>query len=295
MSIINKYNQFRPIPPTNLRLFSATTNSLTISFTSTGNYIYNAMVSLDLSASSTNSPIIISNLQPNSEYTVTITSNQNGILSTPSISINVSTGGLLYFSFEDNITTNLFNRDKNGTLSSADSISNIVYKFGSYSMQGKNDSGTDRYIALSNLTIVLNDGLSICFWIKLTNFRTLGDSKLWELSHNEGIFMWQSKSSYVCKFSNSKNSVTLIQNDWTHIVYTISVTGYINVYKNGVLSIDNENVGTSYYPPTTTMGGRIGRSISSSHLSLHGYIDEFRIYNTIFSSSKVTTLYNATF
>ena len=88
-------------------------------------------------------------------------------------------------------------------------------------------------------------------------------------------------------FGESLNS-NIQANTWVHIAismtYSTSTTSTWNMYRNGTL----ENTYTSvrpYFAVNNYTTNRIG--------GITGYLDDFRIYNTVLSGADITTVYNS--
>ncbi|RLF98368.1 MAG: hypothetical protein DRN49_06000 [Thaumarchaeota archaeon] len=88
----------------------------------------------------------------------------------------------------------------------------------------------------------------------------------------------------------SNGVITL--NAWHHIVYTVTSTGEINLYINGILDKNNAFSG----PPKTNAQPLHFGSTSSSYFGYAGYglIDEVRIYNRSLTAEEIQFLYNIT-
>jgi len=78
---------------------------------------------------------------------------------------------------------------------------------------------------------------------------------------------------------------------WYHAVWTISTTGYWNIYINNTNIYSGQKV---IIPPFTISNKRyyLGKSLYSSDSYLNGYIGDFRIYAAILNLTQVTELYN---
>lgn len=81
-------------------------------------------------------------------------------------------------------------------------------------------------------------------------------------------------------------------NTWRHLVWTISSDGTWKIYMNGQLyRTDNSMPVPSY---KRRVNAYLGRSEwpQSSDSPYNGYMDDFRVYNTVLNANDVTALYN---
>lgn len=86
----------------------------------------------------------------------------------------------------------------------------------------------------------------------------------------------------------------LIVNDgtWRHLVWTISSSGVWKIYMNGHLyRVDTGMPVPSYKRRANAYLGRSEWPQSQDN-PYNGYMDDFRIYNTVLDANDVTALYN---
>ena len=89
------------------------------------------------------------------------------------------------------------------------------------------------------------------------------------------------------QFVGLDNSMTV--NGWNHFVETITSSGYVCMYINGVLN--NTYQGLPYLPCSgSNTQIRLGKAWSGDPVWFKGKMDEVRIYNRILNQSEVSYL-----
>ena len=169
------------------------------------------------------------------------------------------------------------------------SVTSALFKFGNYSCTSNAVVGSTQYISTPSIAYTPSYGLSISLWLYRTAGSTMGDSKLFEFTA-ESIMMWTNPFGTLFNFANGTN-ISITTGVWNNIIITITSSGAYIVYLNGA----NSTTGTITALSSPLPAGRIGRSLNSGHYSLNGYIDDFRIYNTVLTQTQVTGIYNNTF
>jgi hypothetical protein len=204
------------------------------------------------------------------------------------INITIS-NKLVYYNFEGNANDVWGTTAYNGTLNGTP-LSSVQAKFGTQSLKPNGTVNDTKFVSCPSFTFTTSNGLSISFWTyNLGN--TSGDVKVFEFT-TESLMMW--KGSNVTKY-NIANDISWNMNDnlWNHVVITINSSNTTTIYLNNVLV--NSKIVSGLLPSgTISSGGRIGRSLGSLHNSFNGYIDDFRIYNKVLTSSEVGYIYNNT-
>ena len=94
-------------------------------------------------------------------------------------------------------------------------------------------------------------------------------------------------------YTNTIDYALVVNDDtWRHLVWTISSDGTWKIYMNGQLyRTDNSMPVPSY---KRRVNAYLGRSEwpQSTDSPYNGYMDDFRVYNTVLNANDVTALYN---
>ena len=149
---------------------------------------------------------------------------------------------------------------------------------------------------LNLYTTQTTTGLSVAFWAKISSAGSYG-KLMYFGNYNTGVkFTFQRERTnnglfFVFTGGTSTNfvpSFNPFSNIWFHVVWTISTSGYHNIYLNGVLQSLRPN-------GNFTNGGdysirRIGAYQSGDNTI--GRYDDFRIYDFALTSNQVSELYN---
>ena len=168
-------------------------------------------------------------------------------------------------------------------------------KITGYIRKGAAFDGSSSYIETPSL-IPVNDYSFSC-WVYFdslaaaSNYRVIYEAyknTWWYLAIFDGgkIATYNGTST----FNTTSNVISTGQ--WYHIVYTSSSTSGKNIYLNGnstPVATNGDTTGNSN--PSGSWEG-FGKYHTTGVGSMHGKIDQVRIYNTTLSSSDVTNLYN---
>lgn len=173
----------------------------------------------------------------------------------------------------------------------------INSKIGCNSMVG--DGSNNQYVTIpSGFSFDSSGGYSISLWIYCIGANASGDIIWFELDNRTAIFLWQQHGGTNYNFCNQK-FFTLSNNNWYHLVFTTNKTNY-SVYINGRVDASQNNVtlvttGGSYgltQNNTSLYTSTVGRSVSSAHKPMKGYISDFRLYPYVLTSSQVVDICN---
>ena len=221
-----------------------------------------------------------------------------------------------------NAAPNITNGGYDGTNMSSTSI---IYNGVNSRKSGKNSAYFDgsNYINMSPTLSVGSgsSGITIAFWIynKKPNFHgcpsVFGDSA----GSNNIAIMWHSSAGYelvanynggfyfMSNATNNTGGVTDL-NNWVHIVYTISPSPSLTskFYVNATIvqtqsfpyyTIPDPSwniIGGNYYQNYLVNGSTNPGGASGQKQMLFGYMDDYRVYNSVLSQTDVTNLYNFT-
>jgi len=167
------------------------------------------------------------------------------------------------------------------------------------------------------------NGVSFSLWVYPTN---IGAQGAWQLLFNLSDNTYSAASMYVISIANNMmqlhfangmtpyyagytqtSGITINNNNWYHIVYTLTngvvLTSYVNntsYISNATTTVPGDKSGLNI---TTNNSFAIGCAtfnaykgagfVPSAYNSFTGTISKVAVYNTILTSAQVTTLYNA--
>jgi hypothetical protein len=156
-------------------------------------------------------------------------------------------------------------------------------------------------------TIWNGKGITFSFWVRFTAHSTWARLiDFWQTvnSGSVGLFMsvkandglnialYLHVGSTVFKYSDWNNSLITNLNVWRHIVWSIDISGILNVYLDNVRINGTETVNI----PNITYNLRyINKSAFTADGVWGGQMDDFRIYDRALSSTDVASLYNKTY
>jgi hypothetical protein len=202
--------------------------------------------------------------------------------------MTTSSGGLapyISYQMEGNLT-NLGNGGSslNGTIVGTASYNSSVFKRGTQSLL----SNTSSNISIPTMALNGTGGLTIAFWF----YRTAPGTETFLFFNNiMKVYSFGGTSTYNMYFEMVGSSSNLFYtftsiNVWNHfavtLTYSTGSTSTHKVYADGVLRSTLSNV---QYPTTTYTNNVLGQCT--------GYMDDFRIYNSVLSDSDITTVYNS--
>ena len=189
------------------------------------------------------------------------------------------------------------------TLYGSPILSNSTYKIGNASLNLQtNIYQTNQAIKVNN-TVSISGTFSIACWIYITtyqdymticelNYNSSNVNPFWICLYQQNIFAFFG-STYV-NFS-TVNSTKLSSNTWYHIALTVSNSSYV-AYVNGTALIltggGTTYASSTYAAPSPAQYHYIGYGESRS-ANFIGYIDDFRIYSRVLSSTDIANLYTA--
>ena len=143
------------------------------------------------------------------------------------------------------------------------------------------------------------NGITISWWAKLSSSQIYGRIFEFGTDTNNRITNYASNGlmSITIRKNGSNDGFVLFENNngvgvWKHYVWSVSSAGVWSSYLNGV----NQNISnTRNIPDIPYPYSRLGEAIyGASYDQLQGYIDDFRVYNKVLSSTEVSKLYNDT-
>ncbi len=235
---------------------------------------------------------------PSNTYTNTVSNAFNSNLS-------------MHYTFEtsDKSGTTLLNNGTNSydsTLYGGANITSNDYKVGLSSLLLS--AASSQYVQLPSFTPTTN-GLTFSFW-----YRSNGNGSWAQIfafangAPNDNILCSPNGEvtnglSFTVYNGSTRTFVNLTDinyndNQWRHVVWTLTyytfgtigdLTSTWNIYINGVLKTTTTNRYPS--PIVTRTLCYLGRSHWAGEPYFNGNIDDFRVYNCIFSSDEVTNLY----
>jgi hypothetical protein len=204
--------------------------------------------------------------------------------------MNTNLWHLAYYNFENDSTEATDSWNSNNAINYNTSITTTRSKYGTRSCMSGGTVGSVQYIKTPDISYIPANGLSISLWMYRTGTATSGDTKVFEFTQ-ESIMLWMSNNGSLINFANGPNVSITTLNIWNNIIITIASTGAYIVYLNGT----NKATGTIASLVSPLPSGNIGRSLTSAHNSFFGNIDDFRIYNTVLTSTNVSGIYNNTY
>ena len=229
---------------------------------------------------------------------------------TSDVFFNNTTNLEVWYKFDGNITNMLLDSSGKGRslTNNGATIDNANYKVGSGSVYL---NGSSQYLDINSsinpYTIWNSDngGISFSVWFKIpatsatySRIFSFGDGTIGSASANS-IFCAKNSTNNTLYFESRTNSVTssftttqtYIDNNWHHLVLSISSAGIWTLYIDSIL-VNNTSFTDKVVPSGVTWTKRyIGRSEFDAALYTTGNIDDFRIYNRVLTPAEVDTLY----
>lgn len=189
-------------------------------------------------------------------------------------------------------TSNVFDVSgyKNDGISANVALNTTTYKLGqgSYTF-----NGIDSYINIGDVAR-LNNGGTISCWYYAKSAGEASAGRLIDKSTNTDVtngYMINlvGSNAIALRINTAANSVTAATtlNAWHHIVAVISSTKK-ELWLDGV---KNENLTDTSLPPNVAGNVYIGNRADNTDRTFDGYIDDFRIYNTILNDADILELY----
>ena len=155
-------------------------------------------------------------------------------------------------------------------------------------------NGSDNYIQLP-YTIANHQSLTVSCWVYWRG----GDNwqRVWDFGNGTNHYMFFSPQSdsgmrFAIKNGGDEQQIRLSRilgkNRWIHVALTIGSEGAC-LYVDGEIAGENKNINISPadFRPVLNY---IGRSQFYADPTFNGYIDDFRIYNYVLSSSDISAL-----
>lgn len=164
--------------------------------------------------------------------------------------------------------------------------------------------GSDDYVLVNDptnnsLDLGLGD-MTIAFWAKTTNAGS-NPAIISKESYAPSFFGYSIRAlgtnRYQFNIGNNSSPLTLNSNtvtmsSWNHIVFTISRTGNVTSYVNGVIGSTLDISALSSADLNNTSQFNIGKQAGSPSLFHSGQIDDVRIYNYTLSPSQIKQVMN---
>lgn len=316
-SAVNMYTI--PNAPTGLTFISATSSSVTFSFTAPSGTITGYTPYVNGTAgtgSGTATSYTVTGLSLGTTYAISLIASNAGGNSAYSSAVNMTTTisfGTSALTLYLPMNNDLLNYSSGTGVSYASSATGVSYSngvtppsnLGAYSIY---NNGNSNYVNLNSTLSFPNGGMSMSFWVYPQYTQTapyicllwLGDSFT---SANNRVFIFLNETTTNLNFTfgywaggttyrtgmNTNSSYSY--NNWYHIVWNITSTGVNNIYVNGSNQVSNLNAG--FYPTLSHAASQFFREQISTSSHYTGYLKEFRIYNTVLTQSQVNTLYNS--
>lgn len=203
---------------------------------------------------------------------------------------------IMYFTFERNSGNTILgewnNRNATDVNNNSRSLNDKARGFQSAYFNGstgKSGSSSYRLMTFPSVSYTTN-GISISMWVKKIG-NTTTDHFIVALGN---FYVWGqggAADTYNIRNQTSTN-FTLTRNVWTHLVFTMSNTNVMNVWRNGVNIVSNITISGTY--PTAAVSGYFGGvPVGNGGSCINGYIDEFKVYNKILTTTEIQALYSA--
>jgi hypothetical protein len=176
----------------------------------------------------------------------------------------------------------------NGTLQGA-TISNGIYKVGTGSLNG-NSGIANNYFSIPSVP-KNNNGYSFSFWIYMNVSSWTGMAFTFDGGLNNRIFAYVNGGimQFATGSTNFFSTITIPLQTWTHFAWSITTGSASTIYVNG-----------SLYTTTTTIP-YVSNGTFTSHIicgdpqgvqyGINGYLDDFRYFDGIITSSDVQSLF----
>lgn len=205
----------------------------------------------------------------------------------------LTTGPIIYFPFEGNITnsgTSSYTTAQGGTIT----YSTATYKKGTRSMSVNNGIGNGNYMTFNSGS--LTPPFTISLWTYPTTINSSGNSRMYEVGNLFVLYNSGTDTAFFIGGTPYSLRPPMTANNWYHwtVVFTNATTA--TFYLNGSPKIPNgmssatQTIGTLSVSNSTFYVGRG----SNTDAGYTGQIDEFRIYNYALTSSEVSDLYTQT-
>jgi hypothetical protein len=203
---------------------------------------------------------------------------------------DVASLALYYFTFEDIQLGNVMNEGDylnygNGTIIGDCNIVASNKVNGGFSALF-NQTGLGKITFPDYAITTTNGGYTVCFWYNMT---TVAYEQTFFYSNY--IYFLKLGTTFRYKINNVVANTpvyTFTANTWVHISITHATDGTLNVYVNNVL-FHTANIA---YPANNTLN--IGNSIASVDVDSKkfvGYMDDFRIYDKVISTTERGLIY----
>jgi hypothetical protein len=263
--------------------------------TSNNNIIFNPLSWYQFNENPLSCNLLLDNNTGATKYNLNIESAYN---ITNIAAYNIQT----WYKFDNNASDMLLDSSGNGysLINTNCTFDSNIYEIGNGSIYL---SGSGAHVempsSINPYNIWLNNGITFAIWFKMNT--TSGTSaRILDFSDNAiGI----NPTNYISINKNttattllfningtSYTSPSLIDNTWHHIVWSISSTGVWFIYIDGVYY--NPNINTRTIPNATWTKRFLGRSGFSVDGWYIGNIDDFRIYNRVFTVTEAAALFN---
>ena len=195
-----------------------------------------------------------------------------------------ATNLIAHYKFDDNIDDSTYNGNNLTALSGTVQLLNTQYKI------GKSAYFTNDSLKMNTFTFH-NKPFAVAFWVyKTENGFFLIQRKANAV--NQYLLIGSRYGGYELAFYGndlqSTTGYTADMNTWVHLVYQIDASKNREIWRNGVriandtstafLNVDNNDV---------VIGNR-----TDDNDYFQGYLDDFRIYDTVLTADEISLLYN---
>ena len=212
---------------------------------------------------------------------------------------------VVWYKFDNNATDMLLDSTTNGhnLINTTAVFDNTNFKKGNGSISFNNQVA--KIPTTFNLsTVYNNNGITFSLWFKFNPTSQTTWSRFFEFNNsttaNNRILLCRQASGSVnslqCTLYNNGVQTlfitpsTFTDNQWHHIIWSISSSGIWNIYIDGIKQ--NCNI-TMQIPNLNSWPNQfLGASPSDSH-PYFGNMDDFRIYKKVVTDAEVTTIYNS--
>lgn len=195
--------------------------------------------------------------------------------------INISSGLLAYYTFDDGTANDITENGLNGVLNNSPS-------FTSESVNGKGkaiflNSQKEQYINIPYSPFAELESYSFSFWTKDFGYGSfLNTEKRFDFYYGEdGKFhINRNVSNYVDKYIFTYNASPLIDGKW-HMITIVSNIDYQQLYVDGILV-------TSEKADVRTTSGASFKMIIDNHMKF----DNLRLYNRVINAKEIKAIYD---
>jgi hypothetical protein len=228
---------------------------------------------------------------------------------------------LVWYKFDDNVTNFLFDYGtlKNGNLTNNSVSQNIdingvvpILRGNGNAYFGNGASTAYHFTVPTTMdlnAINITNGITFTLWVYIAS-NINGNGRIFDFGQRSGspltgsnyisISIYNTTQRLKFEINNASIGISTYLTDanyftgWNNLTWTISKTGESTIYINGSVPAGTWYGGSTRIIPSIPLANRtyfIGKSLSSDHGYLNMYLDDFRIYGKVLSSTEVSELY----